>query len=142
MKNFQDQTPNTPTPTPTSTSSADLTNSAADTSLGYIPEPPAILDESIVLNALGEPSIHALGLGSYFTPVGWFQIAIEALHVNLGTTWLESIALFAIVMRLCLLPITIKSQQVSGKLRKLGPEMAHFNEKMNDARMSGNTVEC
>jgi membrane protein insertase Oxa1/YidC/SpoIIIJ len=69
-------------------------------------------------------------------------LAIEAIHVNIGTTWLESIALFAIIMRLCLLPITIKSQQVSGKLRKLGPEMAHFNEKMNDARMSGNTVEC
>jgi YidC/Oxa1 family membrane protein insertase len=94
------------------------------------------------LNALGEPSIHSIGIGSYYTPTGWFQLAIEALHVDIGLTWYQAIALSAVVLRLCLLPITVKAQKNTAKMRKLGPDMAIMQEKMSDAKATGNNAEC
>ena len=38
------------------------------------------------LNALGEPTLASLGLGSYWPP-GLAQQALEALHVTAGLPW-------------------------------------------------------
>lgn len=124
--------------TPSSDATATLgdataTSSSIDTSLGYIPEPPAIVDESVILNALGEPTLQSLGLGSWW-PWGCFQTILEAIHVNTGLEWFESIAIFAVALRICLLPITISSQRNAGKMRKVAPGMKHLQAKMNDAR--------
>ena len=66
----------------------------------YIPEPPSppvSLDDSgsqIVeqLNALGEPTVQSLGLGSWY-PNGIVQSGLEALHVGLNIPWWTSIVL-------------------------------------------------
>lgn len=121
-------------PIPTSTEEIDF-------SAGYIPEPPPIVDENIILNALGEPTLNSLGLASSWTPVGWIQSLLEILHVDLGLPWFEAIALFAIVLRTCLFPITIKSHRSAAKMRKIGPEMTLMNEKLKDAKATGNSLE-
>ncbi len=108
---------------------------------GYIPEPPPIVDENVLLNAIGEPSLQSLGLGSYYTPVGWIQNILELLHADLGLTWVQSICLFALVLRLFLFPITIKSQRNAVKMKKIAPQMARLNEKVTEAKMSGNSLE-
>ena len=112
----------------------------ADLSPGYIPEPPPILDENIIMNVLGEPSFHSLGLGSHFTPAGWVQMAFEFLHADLGLSWLQAIVVFTVVLRICLFPITIKAQKNGVKMRRMGPSMARLNEKLNDAKESGNVM--
>lgn len=108
---------------------------------GYIPEPPAIIDETVILNALGEPSLQSLGLGSNFTPVGWVQQAIEFFHVSLGLPWYSSIVLFAVIMRTCLFPITIKSQQNAAKMKKIAPLTARLRDKINEAKMNGDSLK-
>lgn len=108
---------------------------------GYIPEPPAIIDESIILNAIGEPSLESLGLASYYTPIGWAQNLIEFMHVSLGLPWFASIVLFAFCMRACLFPITVKSQQNASKMKKSAPLMNRMKEKLSDAKMSGDSMK-
>lgn len=117
-------------------SNADLTNTS-----GYIPEPPAIFDDDLVLNSLGEPTFQSLGLGSHWTPVGWIQNGLEFMHVDLDLPWFQAIALFAVALRLLLIPITIKSQKNAVLMRKVAPQMAQLNERLNEARLSGNHVE-
>lgn len=121
-------------------SPAEISDSAYNNT-GYIPEPPAIIDESVILNALGEPSLQSLGLGSNFTPVGWVQQAIEFFHVSLGLPWYSSIVLFALIMRTCLFPITIKSQQNAAKMKKIAPLTARLRDKINEAKMSGDSLK-
>jgi len=108
---------------------------------GYIPEPPPIVDESIILNAIGEPTLQSLGLASSYTPPGLVQQAIEFFHVSLGMPWYTSIALFACLFRLCLFPITVKSQQNAAKMKKIAPITNRLREKLNEAKMSGDSLK-
>lgn len=108
---------------------------------GYIPEPPVIIDENVVLNALGEPGLQSLGLASYYTPVGWAQNAIEFFHVSLGLPWYSAIILFAVLMRTCLFPVTVKSQQNAAKMKKIAPLTNRLKEKINEAKMSGDSLK-
>lgn len=124
------------TPTPSTPSSSD----PLDLSSGYIPEPPAILDENIVLNALGEPTLHSLGLGSNWPP-GLIQQLLEVFHVDFGLEWFQAIILFTVALRLCLFPINVISQRSAVKMRKISPQMMHYQEKMSDAKATGNTLE-
>jgi membrane protein insertase Oxa1/YidC/SpoIIIJ len=111
-----------------------------DLSSGYIPEPPPIIDENLILNAVGEPTLQSLGLGSWW-PSGIVQQALEYLHADLGLSWIQAIAIFTIILRTCLIPITIKAQQNSGKMRKIAPQMTKINEKLNEAKLNGNPLE-
>lgn len=108
---------------------------------GYIPEPPSIVDENIILNALGEPALQQLGLGSYYTPIGWVQNCIEYFHASLGLPWYTSIALFAVCMRFCLFPITVKSQQNAAKMKKIAPLTNRLKDKLNEAKLSGDSLK-
>jgi YidC/Oxa1 family membrane protein insertase len=107
---------------------------------GYIPEPPPIIDESVVFNQLGEATIQSLGLGSWW-PTGWMQWFIELIHVNAELPWYASIIGLAVVMRTFLFPVVVKSQKNAALLRKVGPGMAQFQNRIEDAKASGNQLE-
>ena len=109
---------------------------------GYIPEPPPILDESIILNAIGEPSLHSIGLASYITPPGWVQNALEFLHADIGLPWLQTIALFAVTLRMCLVPLNVLAQRSASKMRKFAPQMKTLNERITEAQVNGDQMEC
>jgi hypothetical protein len=135
MQNSADSISNIP-PSSASSPANDIASSG-----GYIPEPPPIIDESIVFNSLGEATLQSLGLGSYFTPVGWVQNLVEVFHVNLDLPWFQAIALLAVVMRTCLFPIQVQAQKNAVLLRKIGPDLARLNEKLTDAKISGNSLD-
>ena len=65
---------------------------------GYIPDKPPVplpdpdFASQIELNALGEPTLQSLGLGSYY-PSGLVQQALEFLHVSLDCQWWTAIAI-------------------------------------------------
>ena len=107
---------------------------------GYIPEPPAIIDENIVFNALGEPTLQSLGIGSNWPP-GLVQQLLEIIHVDLGLEWYQAIVMFTVGLRLCLLPVNVLAQRSATKMRKISPQMMHYQEKLSDAKARGNTLE-
>lgn len=133
--------PATPSPTTQVPAQANQLPGDVDLSSGYIPEPPPIIDENVILNALGEPTLQSLGLGSSYTPVGWIQLLLENFHVGLGLEWYQAVILFTVILRTLLIPINIRAQRNAAKMRKISPEMAVLNEKLNDAKISGNSLE-
>ncbi len=108
---------------------------------GYIPEPPSLPIEEVILNAIGEPSLQSLGLGSYWTPVGWFQLIFETLHVNFNLSWYASILVFTLLVRTLLIPVSIKMQKKNALMRKSGSVLNRAQEKYSAAKLSGNEME-
>jgi len=119
----------------------EIVNPSAYNNTGYIPEPPPIIDESVIMNVLGEPTLQSIGLASIYTPVGWAQTALEYFHVGLGLPWYASIVLFAVIMRTCLFPITVKSQQNAARMKKIAPLTNRLREKINEAKMTGDSLK-
>ena len=99
------------------------------------------MDESVIMNAIGEPTLQSLGLASNFTPIGWTQQIIEFFHVSFGLPWYTSIVLFGVLMRTCLFPITVKSQQNAAKMKKIAPLTNRLKEKINEAKISGDSLK-
>ena len=122
------------------TATTDATAATQADASGYIPEPPAIPVENLELTSLGEPTLHSLGLGSW-TPAGMVQQVLELFHVSLDLPWYGSIILYTIILRTCLLPLTIKLQRSSANMRVFAPQMQELNQKMMDARTKGNQLE-
>jgi YidC/Oxa1 family membrane protein insertase len=93
-----------------------------------------------VFNALGEPTLQSLGIGSNWPP-GLVQQLLEIIHVDLGLEWYQAIVLFTVALRLCLLPVNVLAQRSATKMRKISPQMMHYQEKLSDAKARGNTLE-
>lgn len=108
---------------------------------GYIPEPPAIIDENVVMNALGEPTLNSLGLGSWYTPTGWMQNLMEMLHVQLDLPWWQTLPIVAVIIRIALFPIVVKAQKNAVFMRKIGPDLARYQEKIEDAKITGDQLQ-
>ena len=94
------------------------------------------------MNALSEPTLQSLGLGSAYWPTGWVQLIIESLHTDIGLPWIQSIALFTVILRLAMFPITVKIQKNAANLRRIGPTLTKLSEKINQAKDSNNIPEC
>ena len=107
-----------------------------------IPELPELQTNEIILNALGEPSLQSLGLGCWYTPVGWVQQLLDFIHVNLNLPWWEAILLYTIVIRILMIPLTIRIQKAGAELRIYGPQMAKLSRAFKVASKSGDQVEC
>ncbi|CAG7834949.1 unnamed protein product [Allacma fusca] len=112
--------------------------------IASIPEPPvpvpSVIEEAIVsLAANGEPTLHSLGLGSWYPP-GLVQQGLELMHCNLGMPWWAAIAAGTVILRMLLFPLVIKSQRMSAKMHNVMPQMQVIQQKMTDARTSGNQL--
>ena len=108
---------------------------------GYIPEPPPIVDESAVINALGEPTFDSIGLGLSMWPWSWAQLGLEFIHVNLNLAWIPAIVAFTLILRACTFPIVVKTQRNAVYLRRTRPTMTLLNENLTDAKSTGNPLE-
>nr|CAH7738488.1 unnamed protein product [Callosobruchus chinensis] len=110
-----------------------------------IPEPPPILEgvEEVInqVNALGEPTLASLGLGS-FTPVGIVQNCLEYLHADIGIPWWGAIAIGTLVIRICLFPLVIITQRNAAKMNNYMPQMQALQLKLTEARQSGNSLDA
>ncbi|KAK3603833.1 hypothetical protein CHS0354_042840 [Potamilus streckersoni] len=110
---------------------------------GYIPDLPPLPDPTEFvqsLNALGEPTFRSLGLGGYF-PSGILQHALEFLHVDIGLPWWGGIIAATIVVRCLMIPIAILTQRNAAKLHNHLPTMQRLQQRITNARISGNTIE-
>ncbi|XP_076470858.1 mitochondrial inner membrane protein OXA1L-like [Babylonia areolata] len=131
----------------TKTASA-VIDAAADkaTPTDYIPPPPPLPEDQVVavpeaLNALGEPTLSSVGLGSW-SPSGVVQQALDMLHVSGGLPWWEAIVIGTICVRLMMFPLVIKSQRNVAHMHNHMPTMTRLQEKFTQARQSGNAVEA
>jgi membrane protein insertase Oxa1/YidC/SpoIIIJ len=106
--------------------------------MGYIPEPPLTIDEEIIFNMLGEPTLKSLGLASNYTPVGWFQSIFEFLHVYLDLTWLQAILVFSVVLRFLMLYPTILNQRHAVKMKLFSSKFTQLSQNVKIAEESKN----
>lgn len=81
----------------------------------------------------------ALHLGSNYTPIGWCLHYLDFLHS--AFPWWGSIAIGTLILRLCMFPFAVQSQRTSAKLNEILPEQAILKEKMNQARVVGDSIE-
>lgn len=88
---------------------------------------------------LASTSITALGLGSPYTPIGWCLHYLEFLHSVLP--WWGAIAVGTLLLRLTVFPVVISAQKTAAKLNEVLPEQALLKEKMNQARLVGDSME-
>jgi YidC/Oxa1 family membrane protein insertase len=95
----------------------------------------------IILNALGEQTLQSAGFGSWMTPVGWLQNALEFMHVSCGLPWWCSIIAGTTILRLLVFPLVVTSQRHTVKMNNNMPQIQAYQEKMTDARLHGNPYE-
>ena len=108
---------------------------------GYIPDPPELLSEDIILNVIGEPTLQSIGLGCSSSPTGWVQLILEFLHINCDLSWFASLVIYTLIIRTLMLPITIAIQRNTVKMRIIGPQMTLLRDKVYDAQKSGDSRE-
>ncbi|GFO07043.1 adenosylhomocysteinase, partial [Plakobranchus ocellatus] len=138
-------------PNPSPDVSSTTSTSYLDPPAGYIPPAPPIPEASSVsgvdpalevgLNALGEPSLQSLGLGSLW-PSGLVQQGLEMLHVGLGLPWWGSIVAGTVIVRLCMFPIVVKAQKMSINMMNHMPTIQKLQLKFTQARQRGNMLEA
>ncbi|XP_069113753.1 mitochondrial inner membrane protein OXA1L-like [Argopecten irradians] len=108
----------------------------------YIPTPPDLpsyVDVSeLPLNALGEPSLQSLGLGSNWPP-GLYQQSLEFLHVE-GLPWVGAIALITIAVRLAMFPLNVMVVRNAAKTQNVAPRLSVINDKIMKANKTGNRL--
>ncbi|BFZ25002.1 hypothetical protein BsWGS_28041 [Bradybaena similaris] len=114
----------------------------------YIPPVPPMPDVTNAtaeitgaLNALGEPTLQSMGLGS-FMPPGLIQQGLELLHAGLGLPWWGSIVVGTVIIRTCMFPLVVKSQKMSINLMNHMPTVQKLQRKFSDARQRGNMTEA
>ncbi|VDM17511.1 unnamed protein product [Hydatigera taeniaeformis] len=105
-----------------------------------IPQMPPIEDANIPLNALGEPTFASLGLNSYW-PSGWYQAALEFLHVDLNLPWWAAIATTTVVIRLCLIPFVINQRRKLASYTNVMPQIHALQNRMTRARVASDYIE-
>lgn len=110
-----------------------------------IPEPPSIPQlvekASDSLAAGVEPAFSTLGLGGW-TPVGIVQNCMEFLHIGMDLPWWTCIMIGTITVRTIIFPLVIMSQRNSAKMNNNLPQIQHLQNKMTEARQSGNAVDA
>jgi YidC/Oxa1 family membrane protein insertase len=117
------------------------TTTDTDEYTGYIPDPPSIPVDDVVLSSLGEPTLNSLGLGSYYTPVGWVQNSIEFLHTHFDLPWCAAISLTCFLIRTLMIRVTIQIQKNAAKMKVIGADMKELQDKISDAKIKGNKLE-
>ncbi|XP_003741476.1 mitochondrial inner membrane protein OXA1L [Galendromus occidentalis] len=58
----------------------------------------------------GASSLQDLGLGSYFTPVGWIQIAMDSMH-SMGLPWWAAIVATTVCFRAVTVPLLLQTHR-------------------------------
>lgn len=126
-----------------------------------VPTPVETISEVVSSSSLAEPAFTEIGLGGW-SPSGLIQSALEVLHIGLEIPWWGCIALgminnflyFAyglifvlrfigvLTVRTVMFPLVIKAQQNAARMTNNMPQLQVLQQKMTDARLSGNAMQC
>ena len=112
----------------------------SDPNLGY--EVPATVNESVpsqTANITQHVDFSSLGLGGYH-PSGVVQSTLELMYNHLHLPWWGSIATIALLIRIALFPLSVKSAKVSARLKMLNHDAAVINAKIQRFRDSGDRL--
>ena len=93
-------------------------------------------------SSLAEPALRDIGLGPtthWFS--GYTQNALEMLHVDLGLEWWSAIVVGTIALRTLTFPLMVYSQKNAAVMANNMPQMQAIQQKMTQARTSGNNLE-
>ncbi|KNE64167.1 YidC/Oxa1 family membrane protein insertase [Allomyces macrogynus ATCC 38327] len=91
-----------------------------------------------VVHAIGD--LHAAGLASAWTPVGWIQQGLEVLHATAGLPWWASIAAMTVGIRFTLFPLMVKLQRNAVVMHNIRPELDRITAMIQTAQQSGDAV--
>ncbi|KAK3086582.1 hypothetical protein FSP39_020597 [Pinctada imbricata] len=123
-------------------------SSTAPKDINYIPAPPKAPSEIVApefadisesLNALGEPTLKSLGLGSYY-PSGIVQQILEFLHVSCDLPWYASIASLTLIVRVIIFPLFVKQQKINTRMQNHFPTLQKMMEKQKECELRGDHV--
>lgn len=89
------------------------------------------------LNALGEVSFSALGLGGT-SPIGLLQSGLEYVHVAADLPWWGTIALVSVILRVALTPAVIAAHKNSTPITNALPELHKIHDNIANARREKN----
>lgn len=79
------------------------------------------------------------GLGSSYTPVGWIQLLLDQIHTTAEMPWIPTIVVATLVLRLLLLPLTLKGQRAAAKLASIQHLVKPLNDEMQRLKKNGDT---
>lgn len=99
-----------------------------------------IVENVAALNALGEPTLASLGIGSFSSPSGLVQNALETIHIYTGLPWWGTIVLSTVIIRLLLTPLVISAQRNSAIFCNSMGEIQAVQDKILEARQMKNTL--
>ena len=66
---------------------------------------------------------------------------VEFCHVELGLPWYQAIILFTFILRTALFPITIKAQRNAVTMKRMAPITNKLRDKINEAKLSGDSLK-
>ncbi|XP_033753974.1 mitochondrial inner membrane protein OXA1L-like [Pecten maximus] len=108
----------------------------------FIPDPPDLPSyvpvSELPLNALGEPTLQSLGLGSNW-PAGLYQQSLEFLHVE-GIPWVAAIGIVTVAVRFAMFPLNVMVQRNAARTQNAAPKLSAINDKIFRAQKSGNRL--
>ncbi|XP_066595869.1 mitochondrial inner membrane protein OXA1L [Prorops nasuta] len=114
-----------------------------DLSIPEIPEAPIIEDiplANVQHHVNGDITFESLGLGGY-SPVGILQKVFEWLHIECDLPWWSCILIATTCIRLIILPIAIKTQRQSAKMRVYMPKLNELQQNLKEAKLSPDPME-
>ncbi|KAI9555073.1 hypothetical protein GHT06_017588 [Daphnia sinensis] len=77
----------------------------------------------------------------WISPSGLIQTCLEWLHVELNIPWWACIALGVLTVCFLMSPLVFKAQRNESEMTNM-PELLVLQQKMTDARQSGNADQC
>lgn len=117
-----------------------------NTTPDIVPAPNTLLDATEILSSTpnGDHAgdLASLGLASWWTPVGWLQNLLEAVHVYVGLPWWGSIVVSAVIVRLLLIPLLLGSQVNAQQLLAIRPKLETFTTQLTEAKAIGDTQKA
>ena len=88
---------------------------------------------------VSELSVSALNLSPIYSPISLCIKYFDLFHS--AFPWWSAIALGTLFLKFLLFPLTIYTQRHSAKVNQLMPQQMLLNEKINQARLVGDTIE-
>ncbi|KAJ3159786.1 Mitochondrial inner membrane protein oxa1l [Geranomyces michiganensis] len=137
--------PHLPSPPTISDATVDAASASSDVSSSASTTPsfltdPSLLDASLQPEALTHISrigdMHTLGLCNN-TPAGLAQNFIEAVYVTTGLPWWATIMVATLIIRVALIPLTLKIQRTAAKMANIAPLITPLREEMDKQRKDG-----
>ncbi|CAL7935393.1 unnamed protein product [Xylocopa violacea] len=104
-------------------------------------EIPEIAQAVHAVHANGEATLESIGLGGY-SPIGLIQMYFEWLHISCDLPWWAAVVSTAFVLKIVTFPFAVNAQKNSVKMQNVMPEVLELQERMTEARKSGNMQEA